>query len=251
MASQFWDVECPHCRETCVLTEWASGTKVVCPCCKKQFLLLNEGEESPLEIRQRELKEQARAKRKEANRTIIRRMWMDLLNIAGPFTVTVAVLVILALGFAGPPLDVLHYAGIAAVIVFVAWKFSSRRPRTESQKIAIRAIACAAIIVCCGVRGYFATVTEFSVKHGNDGRTTEYEDTLTRFGNKPVYRTVTILTKEGKLDVVMEGPLSPDSGKPHGKWKYLAFNPIDGETWWYWYGDQVTEGEWHLRNNGR
>jgi hypothetical protein len=40
----------------------------------------------------------------------------------------------------------------------------------------------------------------------------------------------------------MEGPMSP-SGQLHGAWKVT-----DGQGkayLWYWYGDRVTEGEWH------
>ena len=48
-----------------------------------------------------------------------------------------------------------------------------------------------------------------------------------------------------------EGGLS-ESGKRHGKWQSLIQEP-DGsnarmQSAWNWYGEQLTEGEWELRN---
>jgi hypothetical protein len=46
------------------------------------------------------------------------------------------------------------------------------------------------------------------------------------------------------------GPLAP-SGKPHGEWTVILWKPQDYSTFlWYWYGDQISEGEWHRLNAG-
>ncbi|GAB5404575.1 MAG: hypothetical protein Aurels2KO_28060 [Aureliella sp.] len=43
------------------------------------------------------------------------------------------------------------------------------------------------------------------------------------------------------------GPMT-ESGKPHGQWETLYFEPeLDSESRFYWYGEEVTEGEFHLR----
>lgn len=43
-----------------------------------------------------------------------------------------------------------------------------------------------------------------------------------------------------------EGPMVP-SVKPHGHWKTTTWNPFDVQHQWYWYGDEVSEGEFVLR----
>ncbi|TWT57264.1 hypothetical protein KOR42_06220 [Thalassoglobus neptunius] len=45
------------------------------------------------------------------------------------------------------------------------------------------------------------------------------------------------------------GPLS-ESGKRHGEWTLFTYRPeFDIQTVWYWYGEEVSEGEWVLRNS--
>ncbi len=48
-------------------------------------------------------------------------------------------------------------------------------------------------------------------------------------------------------DLSAEGYVS-ESGKKHGKWTYTIVQPYFQEDQFYWYGEKVTEGEWHLRN---
>lgn len=47
--------------------------------------------------------------------------------------------------------------------------------------------------------------------------------------------------------IMASGGLS-SSGKYHGEWSYQFNDPPRFETLWYWYGEEITEGEWHLRN---
>jgi len=48
-----------------------------------------------------------------------------------------------------------------------------------------------------------------------------------------------------------DGPMA-GTGKPHGHWTMTHYNnsgfPIAFADQFYWYGDKITEGEWHLRN---
>jgi hypothetical protein len=46
---------------------------------------------------------------------------------------------------------------------------------------------------------------------------------------------------------ILEGPCSA-SGKPHGKWKQIIWVPFSHNELYYWYGEEISEGEWHLRN---
>jgi hypothetical protein len=43
------------------------------------------------------------------------------------------------------------------------------------------------------------------------------------------------------------GPMT-ETGKLHGQWTYSTLGTIGLKTRWYWYGEEITEGEWHLRN---
>jgi hypothetical protein len=50
------------------------------------------------------------------------------------------------------------------------------------------------------------------------------------------------------------GPMAP-SGNPHGMWVDTVYDNSEAldlvgnsRTAFYWYGDEVSEGEWHLRN---
>lgn len=43
-----------------------------------------------------------------------------------------------------------------------------------------------------------------------------------------------------------EGDFS-ESGKQHGQWTYVDDDWKVTHTW-YWYGEEITEGEWYLRN---
>ncbi len=81
-----------------------------------------------------------------------------------------------------------------------------------------------------------------------------YRDTCSRWTGKMTHRRLSVRrykNGEGTSWTVVSGPMS-DSGKCHGKWKTLFLRPLDfgnpAKTEWYWYGEKISEGEWHLRN---
>lgn len=53
-------------------------------------------------------------------------------------------------------------------------------------------------------------------------------------------------SKKGEPFLSAHGNIS-DSGKRHGEWHFGAASKGFWSQW-YWYGEDVTEGEWHLRN---
>jgi hypothetical protein len=65
-------------------------------------------------------------------------------------------------------------------------------------------------------------------------------DTYSRTSDVPRYRKIV-----GE-DSRAEGPMAGDF-KPHGKWR-ISLPSGAQQTSWYWYGEEITEGEWHLRN---
>jgi hypothetical protein len=75
-----------------------------------------------------------------------------------------------------------------------------------------------------------------------------FTDYIYRGDDKPFYRRLHIQQKVGGTHHV-EGAFS-DSGKQHGRWHgyTLSSGGIESHDDWYWYGERVSEGEWHLRN---
>ena len=66
-------------------------------------------------------------------------------------------------------------------------------------------------------------------------------DSIWRWSNEPFYRQI----KDG--DFWASGDLSP-TGKKNGEWQFLSTKNWKTESLWYWYDEEITEGEWHLRN---
>ena len=52
----------------------------------------------------------------------------------------------------------------------------------------------------------------------------------------------------GKIRVHAEGPM-PKTHEMHGKWTFRWPGTLESETVFYWYGEEVSEGDWHLYNN--
>ena len=85
--------------------------------------------------------------------------------------------------------------------------------------------------------------------------TTFFTDTCRRSDQAVIYRkTETPLNDQWPNSVTMEGPMS-EGGKPHGHWKVGIFDLETREFKnlhrWYWYGEEISEGTWHLRNSGQ
>jgi len=73
-----------------------------------------------------------------------------------------------------------------------------------------------------------------------------YYDYRWRSTGKLFYRDFWSRNDDGSYHA--EGGFS-DSGKQHGPWKSFSsddYSKTDYE--WYWYGEPISEGEWHLRN---
>lgn len=79
-----------------------------------------------------------------------------------------------------------------------------------------------------------------------------YTDTYTRWGHQHIYRDLdayeTPVTAEKWSDRVWSahGPIA-GTGKFHGEWTYIDWRDFRTESKFYWYGEEISEGEWHLR----
>lgn len=86
-----------------------------------------------------------------------------------------------------------------------------------------------------------------------------YTDYTYRGQDHPYFRTMHCFggKNDRYFNKSMSGTFS-DSGKLHGQWKTTIWRKVDGANsddgdfdeseQWYWYGEPITEGEWHLRN---
>ncbi len=82
---------------------------------------------------------------------------------------------------------------------------------------------------------------------GKDSATI-FSDTRRVFGRQLIHRDMTHFDEKGHLDWEAGGPMS-ESGKPHGHWTTTLWEPrLNWTDQWYWYGEEVSEGQWHLRN---
>ena len=82
---------------------------------------------------------------------------------------------------------------------------------------------------------------------GKDSATI-FSDTCRVFGRQLIHRDMTHFDEKGHLDWEAGGPMS-ESGKPHGHWTTTLWEPrLNWTDQWYWYGEEVSEGQWHLRN---
>lgn len=85
------------------------------------------------------------------------------------------------------------------------------------------------------------------------GLTTKYVDRY-KFGNDPCRMVVVHHDPDSFVDGIpifnvaeLSIPLTRD-GVSHGEGEMILYNPFQKERVFYWYGESVSEGEWHLRN---
>ena len=86
-----------------------------------------------------------------------------------------------------------------------------------------------------------------------------YTDTYKVWGEQHIYRDVDafetpeaankwlIFPRESFPILSARGPIA-GTGKFHERWSYTYWKPFRIETKFFWYGEEISEGEWHLRN---
>jgi hypothetical protein len=138
-----------------------------------------------------------------------------------------------------PP--VLLLVGTACMIGGVAKAIWSNRPKYK------RTIAIGAFIVWV-VICYRAYATWTHTEHWKSDSGVEYFDT---------YHYDRHLERSIRSDYMhASGPMAGEViGKPHGRWSCWHKGTDYMAGWhdeeYYWYGEKISEGEWHLRNDGR
>lgn len=107
--------------------------------------------------------------------------------------------------------------------------------------------AIASLLMLAGIGYNVATMTRTETWTSDDGLRT-YVDRYGRWNNTIQHRSVTTLLDTMEKYSNLTGPMSP-SGQPHGKWLITLFHPnYATKTQFFWYGDEVSEGEWETRS---
>lgn len=107
----------------------------------------------------------------------------------------------------------------------------------------------AAALVAVSLNAYFDRYTIIE----NESDSVFRQSTCTRWSWRPYYVKRWNEWKENEIHWSVEGYVTP-SGKRHGKWSIFEFgkgHPAIYQDVWYWYGDEVSEGEFVLRSAGR
>ncbi len=138
--------------------------------------------------------------------------------------------------FQPPQFAALSYFGCAAFCCGLGVAATRRWPhRRGFIKVATAAGTLAFLVL-------FGSVDRFEDRWERDGK--NYIDTRMRWGGRVIHRMVWQRDNNGFWS--LSGPMS-QSGKPHGE--FVSFSVPGGrERLWFWYGESVSEGEWHLRN---
>lgn len=79
----------------------------------------------------------------------------------------------------------------------------------------------------------------------DSGAKYSYVDKTSRRG-RLLNRSVTV-RQDGQPTICYEGGFS-ESRKRHGPWTEMSYDDFHVTRTWYWYGEEVSEGEWHKLN---
>lgn len=232
--------QCPHCDGVVGFVPQLVGMRVRCPHCDSHFIMREDRRQvivPPVVRALPTIRAESRiinVPRKKAAAAIYS-------------SALIASLIFAVLGWASdPPVDLLQYIGLTGICLCIdTWICSLFRGpsvwRTLTLTVCV-AINVAGIAVC----GYFDT--EEIVRDKDNFRVVE---TCRRFRPEIIYRKVIVYDDNGYWVGTLQGPTSPESGAQHGHWEAVfASDAIKSSGTWYWYGQEVTEGEWQRRIRG-
>jgi len=172
----------------------------------------------------------------------------------------------------------LNYLALVGGMACVTFSILRRWPAWPRRPVLSACIACSFLVLVLYARADYYTTEWAKLTDPKTGKTWQvqryplhemlgkelrcggFEDTYRRWGRVHIYRSYSSYEPgeypEGN-GFRTKGPMSP-SGKPHGEWEWYScdqkrlgqdeFDRYKSGRTWYWYGDKITEGEWHLRN---
>lgn len=127
-------------------------------------------------------------------------------------------------------------SGCLVVLARMRWPAHARRASWGAAAVGL------------GIIVFLGWFDRYDERWTND-RGIHYTDTHGRFSSR--WRCRRIIGGPNSYFRSMHGPMT-ESGRTHGQWTYWSKDSSGpnlgfSETW-YWYGEKITEGEWHLRN---
>lgn len=138
------------------------------------------------------------------------------------------------------PFILVHYALLVLVLVGIYLVF------VNTWSAYKKAIKIAGFVFGLSIVSLYATKYDSFKSRWTDKDGDKFIDTYKRWGHDLVYRSVIFKDDSGFCHGPMKGEGHP---KQHGKWTCLGKWFRDGlEYTFYWYGEEVSEGEWNLRN---
>lgn len=227
---------CPKCHKRLRADRDIAGLTVNCPACKEKFAV--PANEVP------SIDTTASQARHVDDRE--RMTFGELRQSAGGILAGLAALTFLVT-VRTHELPQLHYLSLM-VAVGMATLFVIRRIKPDLKWQ--RAISFAVAIAAAMLWGRFDySIHTWKSSEPSPYKEIEFTDYAKRSDYRPFWRHARFTTKDGDW-ITQEGPMT-ETGKLHGQWTVIDISgPV--EEWtrheWYWYGEQITEGEWHLRN---
>lgn len=132
-----------------------------------------------------------------------------------------------------------HYLSLTILASFGFYKLLKYAPEAWRRYGTIAAVVLSLVV-------WFKV--DYSIHYWEDANETSdelnYTDYYARGADSPYFREYRVWYKEGGY-YYSAGSFS-ESMKQHGEWKSHS-NGLRPTSSWYWYGEEITEGEWHLR----
>lgn len=228
---------CNHCNKRVQAPDLAAGKKAKCPHCEKiNTVPIPDGFEQllpPPALTPAAPKPSRPAGKLPSWVKIPRLSWRGWLIVSG-------LAFLLTLRTPPGPLVLLHYVALIFAVGLLVTRITQPWVPKWSKLISLAVALIAAS--CWGRTDYYM---EYRTKFDDGGEiessTTDY---IYRSQYRPFYRDMYIWGKDGTYHA--EGGFS-ETGKQHGRWESYS-GDYRTKYEWFWYGEPVTEGEWHLRN---
>lgn len=256
--------QCPGCTKMYLVPTTIIGKHLTCKKCSTRFAAFDFGGEDttqsmlarliepPLDFSQTEItpvfepqlfrepppplpQKSFAEKFGNALRPILRLILAESLTALYTIAIVMDVLMFCAwLGTMESPPGIFVLANYLSLFVSVFLLLALVRPQLPRHWLFQRT-ACVTAFTACVVWYQFDTYA----RRWSDGNT-QYSDRTHRSG-KMLSR---VITRPGEWTIT--GPMKGDPPRPHGAW--VEFGIDSRHFSWYWYGEEITQGEWVLRN---
>jgi predicted Zn finger-like uncharacterized protein len=235
MMSTLHDVLCPGCNHRYRIQDEHLGRTVKCKQCSLVFTISPPATPQP---------EPETARKPSLDPTMdIMKIVAGILWPSGAMWLTLALygLFLLTIGVAPSFNVIIHewslFWAVMLTIVIAYHFLRNLLPRFRGRGAVVAGVAFFGASLASWTWGLFDNY-EQSWTRGK----VEYRDSYRRKGPKLFYRKIYVPD-----DYAAEGAMSGEPTKPHGHWVTRFFKPAETVHQWYWYGTEINQGEWELR----